>query len=93
MVLGFPCNQFTPGAGRTRRTIKQFCFDEVRRDVPDVREGERERATDTHPLFALPEGSGARARSAPGAMKWNFTKFLVDREGNVVRRFGPAAGA
>ncbi|HCE40691.1 MAG: glutathione peroxidase [Alcanivorax sp.] len=86
-VLGFPCNQFghqePGGAGE----IGAFCeknygvgfpmFDKI-----DVN------GDDAHPLFRFLKAE------APGvlgteAIKWNFTKFLVDRDGRVVRRYAP----
>jgi glutathione peroxidase len=86
-VLGFPCDQFGQQEPGSEAEIKQFC--KLRHDV-------------TFPLFAKIEVNGARAlplyrylksarRGVLGTkrIKWNFTKFLVDREGNVVRRFGP----
>jgi len=88
-VLAFPCNQFgrqEPGADDT---IATFC---------DVHFGL------TFPLMAKVEVNGPGTiplfgwlkAKAPGLMgsqsiKWNFTKFLIDREGDVVRRYGPMA--
>jgi len=87
-VLGFPCNQFGKQEPGGEAEIKAFCTD--RYDV-------------TFPLFAKIEVNGAGAHplyqylktQKPGllgseAIKWNFTKFLVDREGNVVKRFAPS---
>ena len=87
-VLGFPCNQFGAQEPGTPAEIAQFC--EHNYGV-------------TFPLFAKIEVNGANAHplfahlkaAAPGmlgstAIKWNFTKFLVDRTGLVVRRYAPA---
>ena len=86
-VLGFPCNQFAAQEPGSADDIRQFCqvnygvtfpmFDKV-----DVNGGE------THPLYKYLK------KQAPGALgikaiKWNFTKFLVDQAGNVVERFEP----
>lgn len=84
-VLGFPCNQFgqqEPGSGNE---IQSFC--EMRFGV-------------TFPLFEKVDVNGANAhplfkyltKTAPGifgteGIKWNFTKFLVDRSGKVVKRY------
>lgn len=86
-VLGFPCNQFGGQEPGSEAQIREFCT-----GTYDV----------TFPLFAKVEVNGARAhplwqhlkRAQPGllgseAIKWNFTKFLVDREGRPVRRFAP----
>jgi glutathione peroxidase len=86
VVLGFPCNQFggqEPGAAEE---IGAFCqknygvtfpmFDKV-----DVN------GADAHPLFQwLQEEKGGLIGSK---IKWNFTKFLINRDGEVVDRFGP----
>ncbi len=86
-VLGFPCNQFAAQEPGSADDIRQFCqvnygvtfpmFDKV-----DVN------GRETHPLYKYLK------KQAPGALgikaiKWNFTKFLVDQAGNVVERFEP----
>jgi glutathione peroxidase len=86
-VLGFPCDQFGKQEPGNETEIKEFC-----RLSYDV----------TFPLFAKIEVNGPGAdplykylTSArrgflwTKAIKWNFTKFLIDRDGKVVRRFGP----
>ncbi len=85
-VLGFPCNQFGNQEPGTDEEIRNFCEINYRVTFPlfqkvDVK-GENE-----HPLFKY------LTQSAQGLLnkeiKWNFTKFLVDRQGNVVKRFAP----
>jgi glutathione peroxidase len=86
-VLGFPCNQFGAQEPGTEEEIAQFC--EVNYGV-------------TFPLFAKVDVNGTNAAPVykylksekPGllgseAIKWNFTKFLVDRKGRVVARYAP----
>jgi glutathione peroxidase len=86
-VLGFPCNQFGAQEPGDAAEIASFCS--LTYDV-------------TFPVFAKIDVNGAAAdplferlkAAAPGvlgskAVKWNFTKFLVDREGRVVRRYAP----
>ncbi|MDR6786739.1 glutathione peroxidase [Sphingomonas sp. BE138] len=86
-VLGFPCNQFGAQEPGDAAEIANFCS--LTYDV-------------TFPVFAKIDVNGATAdplferlkHEAPGvlgtkAVKWNFTKFLVDREGRVVRRYAP----
>ena len=86
-VLGFPCNQFGGQEPGSEKEIEQFC--ELNYGV-------------TFPMFAKVDVNGDHAspvykylKSAkPGllgteAIKWNFTKFLVDREGNVMKRYAP----
>jgi glutathione peroxidase len=86
-VLGFPCNQFGAQEPGDEAEIANFCKLSYDVDFPmfakvDVN-GDK-----THPLFK------ALKAAAPGllgseAIKWNFTKFLVDRNGKVVDRFAP----
>ena len=90
-ILGFPCNQFGGQEPGSAEDIAQFC--ESRFGV-------------TFPLFAKTDVNGPHAHplyqhlksAAPGilgteAIKWNFTKFLINREGNVVERYAPQQGA
>ena len=87
-VLGFPCNQFGGQEPGSADEIAEFC--KVNFGV-------------TFPLMAKVDVNGQNAsplfdwmkKQAPGvlgskAIKWNFTKFLIDREGHVVKRYGPA---
>ena len=86
-VLGFPCDQFGHQEPGDERAIQGFCKDNY-----DV----------TFPMFAKTNVNGDAAhplykalkKEAPGllgtqAIKWNFTKFLVDRQRRVVRRYAP----
>ena len=88
VVLGFPCNQFGMQESGSEAQIGAFCSDRFAVSFPLFAKVEVNGAA-AHPLFAHLK------RQAPGllgteSIKWNFTKFLVDREGNVVRRFAPA---
>ena len=86
-VLGFPCDQFGHQEPGDEAQIKQFCA--LNYEV-------------SFPLFAKIEVNGANAhplyqylkKAAPGvlgteAIKWNFTKFLIDRQGTVIARYAP----
>jgi glutathione peroxidase len=86
-VLGFPCNQFGAQEPGDEQEIARFCATNY-----DV----------TFPMFAKIDVNGDTTaplyrylkREKPGllgteAIKWNFTKFLVDRSGNVVARYAP----
>jgi glutathione peroxidase len=86
-VLGFPCNQFGHQEPGSESEIESFC--QLNYGV-------------TFPMFAKVDVNGANAHplfvylteKAPGilgtkAIKWNFTKFLVDKNGNVISRFAP----
>ena len=85
-VLGFPCNQFGAQEPGSEAQIQNFCSS---------------RFQVTFPMFAKVEvnGPGAHSlfqwltRSAPGilgtqAIKWNFTKFLIGKDGQVIKRYG-----
>jgi glutathione peroxidase len=88
VVLGFPCNQFGGQEPGDEAAIGEFCSLTYDVTFPlfakvDVN-GE-----DAHPIFAFLK------KAAPGILgtegiKWNFTKFLVDREGSVVARYASA---
>ncbi len=89
-ILGFPCNQFGAQEPGSEAEIETVLRDQLRRHVSAVREDRRQRRRRGAALPASEEGE------APGllgseAIKWNFTKFLVDREGNVVERYAPNA--
>ena len=86
-VVAFPCNQFGAQEPGNAEEIQSFC--KLTYDV-------------TFPLMAKVDVNGPGAtplydwlkKEAPGLMgsrsiKWNFTKFLIDREGKVVRRYAP----
>lgn len=87
VILGFPCNQFSHQEPGDEAEIKSFCT--LTYDI-------------TFPLFAKIEVNGSNThplyvylkKARPGllgseAIKWNFTKFLVGRDGEVLKRFAP----
>jgi glutathione peroxidase len=86
LVLGFPCNQFNSQEPGDEEDIKNFC--EINYGV-------------TFPLFSKVDVNGENAhelfrylrKETKGllgdAIKWNFTKFLVDQEGHVIKRYAP----
>ncbi len=87
-VLGFPCNQFGGQEPGTEADIDTFCRTSFGVDFPMFAKVEVN-GSGTHPLYAVLK------KAAPGllgseAIKWNFTKFLIDRQGDVVERFAPA---
>ncbi len=87
-VLGFPCNQFGHQEPGDAAEIRAFCSTNYDVTFPlfakvDVN------GTGTHQLYSFMK------HAAPGvlgseAIKWNFTKFLIDRDGKVVRRYASA---
>lgn len=88
VVLGFPCNQFMNQEPLSEDEIKSFCSLTYGVTFPmfakiDVN-GEN-----THPLYKYLKES-KKGLLGSEAIKWNFTKFLVDKNGNVINRFAPA---
>ena len=86
-VLAFPCNQFGGQEPGNAEEIEQFCKVNFGLTFPLMQKVDVNGA-EASPLFDWMK------REAPGlmgskAIKWNFTKFLIDREGNVVKRYGP----
>jgi glutathione peroxidase len=88
VVLGFPCNQFGGQEPGDAAAIGQFCQANYGVTFPmfakiDVN------GDGTHPLYAYlkREASGLLGTEA---IKWNFTKFLVSRDGKIIERFAPA---
>jgi glutathione peroxidase len=84
-VLGFPCNQFAEQEPGTNEEIKQFCstkynvtfplFDKIYVNGPN-----------RHPLYVALAGTDS---PFPGDIKWNFGKFLIGRDGKIIKRFEP----
>jgi glutathione peroxidase len=88
VVLGFPCNQFANQEPGDANEIKEFCSLTYNVDFPMFAKIEVN-GENTHPLYKFLK------QKAPGflgfkAIKWNFTKFLVGKQGNVVKRYAPA---
>ncbi len=87
-ILGFPCNQFGGQEAGTADEIGTFCEKNYGVNFPLFAKIEVNGAA-THPLFAYLK------KEAPGllgstAIKWNFTKFLVRKNGTVYKRYAPA---
>lgn len=88
VVLGFPCDQFGHQEPGSEEEIKDFCRLNYGVSFPMFAKIEVN-GKNAHPLYELLK------KQRPGiagstAIKWNFTKFLVNREGQVVQRFAPA---
>lgn len=86
-VLGFPCNQFKNQDPDTDENIMSFCSLNYGVTFPMFSKI-NVNGKSQHPLYKFLKEKKSGFLS--GAIKWNFTKFLVDREGNVVNRFGPS---
>ncbi len=86
-VLGFPCNQFGHQEPGDEAEIKNFCSTKYDVSFPlfakiDVN------GAGAHPLYQFLKGE-KKGLLGSLAIKWNFTKFLIDREGEVVNRYAP----
>ena len=87
-ILGFPCNQFLSQEPLDESGIKEFCsltygvsFDMFSKiDV---------NGKNTHPLYQYLKNE-AKGALGTSSIKWNFTKFLVDKKGNVHKRYSPS---
>jgi glutathione peroxidase len=89
VVLGFPCNQFGAQEPGDADEIASFCSLTYDVDFPLMRKIDVN-GPKAHPLYAYLK-SAKKGVLGTGAIKWNFTKFLVDRNGRVVERFAPTA--
>jgi len=87
MVLGFPCNQFRQQESKSNKEIKFFCQGtyNVQFDMFAKIDVNGEDASPLYKFLKKEQGGFLWMDS----IKWNFTKFLVDREGNVVERYAP----
>ena len=86
-ILGFPCNQFGAQEPGDAAEIANFCSTTYDVTFPmfakiDVN------GDDAHPLYKWMKGQ-KKGLAGTRNIKWNFTKFLIDRDGNVIERFGP----
>ncbi|UIP05622.1 glutathione peroxidase [Erythrobacter sp. SDW2] len=86
-VLGFPCNQFGGQEPGDADEIAQFCKINFGVTFP-LMEKVDVNGPDASPVFDWMKGE-AKGLMGSTSIKWNFTKFLIDREGNVVKRFAP----
>lgn len=84
-ILDFPCNQFGHQAPGTEAEIQEFCQLRYHTTFPRFAKIEVN-GKGEHPLYTYLKGQ--KGGIFGGTIKWNFTKFLVDREGRVVARFG-----
>ena len=84
-VLGFPCNQFGSQEPGTNKEIKEFCSSTYNVSFPMFDKLEVN-GPSRHPLYVALAGKDS---PAPGDIKWNFTKFLVGRDGKIIKRFEP----
>lgn len=84
-VLGFPCNDFGGQEPGTNSEIKQFCSIKYHVTFP-MFDKVKVKGAEKHPLYEVLTGP---ASPFPGDVKWNFGKFLVGRDGKILKRFEP----
>ena len=89
VVLGFPCNQFGAQEPGNADEIASFCSLTYDVSFPMMRKIDVNGPA-AHPLYAWLKGEKKGVLGTQG-IKWNFTKFLIDREGRVAGRFAPTA--
>jgi glutathione peroxidase len=103
IILDFPCNQFMNQAPGNDEEIKEFCNSRYNVTFPIFSKvevnGENEASIFKFLKEALPfEGKGLKMKllaklsktsKSKGDIRWNFTKFLIDRNGNPIKRFEP----
>ncbi|HWA60424.1 MAG TPA: glutathione peroxidase [Caulobacteraceae bacterium] len=87
-VLGFPCNQFGAQEPGDATEIANFCSLTYDVSFPMMAKIDVNGPA-AHPLYVWLKGQKKGLLGSEG-IKWNFTKFLIDREGKVVGRYGPA---
>ena len=85
-VIGFPCNQFMGQEPGTDEEIQTFCKTKYDVNFPVMKKIEVN-GSNTHPLYEYLKSE--KTGILTEAIKWNFTKFLVDRDGNVIKRYSP----
>jgi Glutathione peroxidase len=85
-ILDFPCNQFASQAPESNEGIQQFCQLRYHTTFPRFSKIEVNGPNEA-PLYAYLKGQ--RGGVLNGSIKWNFTKFLINPKGEVVRRYAP----
>ena len=83
VILGFPCNQFGEQEPGTDQEIKQFCTSKYFITFPLFDKIEVNGAN-RHPLYVLLAGKDS---PFPGDITWNFNKFLIAKDGQIIKRF------
>jgi len=85
-ILGFPCNQFLNQEPGDNKDVKNFC--EINYGVTfDMFEKIDVNGSNTHPIYRYLKNQEKGIFTKD--IKWNFTKFLINRNGNVVKRYSP----
>jgi glutathione peroxidase len=88
VIMGFPCNQFGAQEPGTEKDIQQFCSLTYNVTFPMFAKVDVNGAN-THPLYAFLKKAEPGILGTEG-IKWNFTKFLVNKKGEVLKRYASA---
>ena len=86
VILGFPCNDFGGQEPGSNEEIKAFCTSKYQVTFP-IMDKIHVKGAEQAPLYAALTGSDSKF---PGDVKWNFGKFLIGRNGEVIARFEPS---
>jgi glutathione peroxidase len=84
-VLGFPCNDFAGQEPGNNEQIKEFCSTKYDVTFP-LFDKLHVKGPEQHPLYVALSG---KESPFPGDVKWNFGKFLIGRDGKIIKRFEP----
>ena len=87
-ILAFPCNQFGKQEPHDNQEIANFCTTKFNISFP-LFEKVEVNGKNAHPLYSYLK-SGAPGVLGSERIKWNFTKFLVNKQGKVIKRYAPA---
>jgi len=85
-ILAFPCNQFLKQEPGTSLDASEFACTRYKAEYPIFKKV-RVNGPDAEPVYKFLKGS--KPGFMGGRIKWNFTKFLVDKDGNVIERYSP----
>ncbi|GAB4829779.1 Phospholipid hydroperoxide glutathione peroxidase, mitochondrial [Ancistrocladus abbreviatus] len=85
-ILAFPCNQFLKQEPGTSKEAEQFACSRYKAEYP-IFQKVRVNGAQTAPIYKFLKTSKGGIFS--NAVKWNFTKFLIDKEGHVIGRYSP----
>ena len=87
-ILGFPCNQFLSQEPENEASIEKFC--KLTYGVSfDMFQKIEVNGISTHPIYKYLK-SNSKGIFGSESIKWNFTKFLIDKNGKIVKRFAPS---
>ncbi|MDY0116739.1 MAG: glutathione peroxidase [Sulfurimonadaceae bacterium] len=87
-VLGFPCNQFLAQEPGTEEEIKNFCLANFKTTF-DMFAKIDVNGDGAHPLYKFLKSEASGILNSE-AIKWNFTKFLISKDGKVLKRYAPS---